>query len=748
MQAYGGLRCGLLASLGLLAAGEALAQASSPPAPHPAEPADVEEVVVTREYGTQNLDSPRFTQPLLDTPQSITVLPDALLEEQGRRTLRDALRNVTGVSILAGEGTPQQGGGDILTIRGFTARDDILVDGVTDVGVYFRDPFNTSQVEVFKGPSSAFAGRGNTGGTINIVSRLPTLADLGEAELSVGTHGLYRATFDVNHLLSEEGGVAVRVNGLYHQADEAGRDRTHNERWAIAPSISFGLEGATPVTVDWFHLQQNNQPDLGIPNARQVSFMGSGLEGRVLPVDSSNYYGYASDYQEVTVDRLTARAQHYWTDDANIRSILRYGRAHSDQIVSAPVVECACPTNSSDSSTGNPTTLTPATRIQGFAKPRDQVEEILASQTDLSLDFSTGVFRHNFIAGLEFTAERLENRRRIDRLGPALNAFDPAYVAAPDVPYQGTRARLSTDTSAAYLFDNVSLGRWELNLGVRYDDVSTRVRGFDDVGLYPEYVADVRVSDQEVSHNVGLVFKPTPESTLYLAYATAFEPSGRVDVVRTAGRTNAPPATLAELDVEPERSASVEFGGRWRLMKNRLGLAGAVFQIERDRVRTPGVNAGDPLVVSEGEQRIRGFEMSAEGAVTERWDVFAGYTYLDGEITRTNFAPDLGRRLPFTAQHSLSAWTSYEITDAWKIGGGVQHLSDRVSEITAARFVAVTSPGYTIGDAFAEFRVSAQAVLRLNVYNVTDEVYFQAFQNNHSIPAARRSAVVSLTVQY
>ena len=747
-----GVRSALLAGFGLsLAATAAAAQPTPerPPATAEQQETAVEEVVVTAETPPPELDSPRFTQPLLDTPQSVTVLDDELLEEQGRRSLRDALRNVTGVSIQAGEGAPQQGGGDILTIRGFSARDDILVDGIADVGVYPRDPFNAWQIEVLKGPSSAYAGRGNTGGTVNIVSRLPTLDVVGEAEISLGTADLYRVSFDWGRVLDKDRGVAVRLNGVYHSSGEPGRDHVHSERWALAPSIAFGLEGRTQLALDGYHLQTNNQPDLGIPNARLASFVGSGFEGRIFPVDRSNYYGYASDYQDVTVSRITARLDHAFSDDAEVRSVVRYGRTHSDQVISAPIPLCRapCTTNTSDTLVGAPTTVDATTLIQGFAKPRDQVEEILISQTDLSLGFSTGPVRHALVVGMELSGEYLENRRRIDRLGPALDPFNPVLTVAPDIPYQGTRARLRTDTRAVYLFDSLEWRRWEALAGARFDQVTTRAQGIDDTGLFPTYRADLTLTDRELSWNLGVLYKPVPEMTFYVAAATSFEPSGRADVVRTAGRNNNPPVTPAEFFIEPERARTVEVGARWDVPDGPR-LAAAAFQIEKDNARTPGSDPGDPPIVSEGVQRVRGFEISADGHLTDAWDLFAGYTYLDGRTLSSGFAADRGRRLEYTPRHTVSLWTSYQLTDRLKLGGGLQHMSERVSEITNVRFVEVRSPAFTVADVFGEYKLNETTTLRLNVHNVTDEEYVQAFQNNHSLPAARRQAVLTLGVLF
>ncbi|MFN7158623.1 MAG: TonB-dependent receptor, partial [Erythrobacter cryptus] len=308
--------------------------ADSLDAPDAAE-AGPREITVIGEYASETLSTPQHQLPLLDTPQTAVVISDDLLEEQGRRTLRDALRNITGVSFQAGEGNPP-GGGDAFNVRGFSARDDIFVDGIRDPGNYFRDPFYAERIEVTKGPASAFAGRGNVGGTVNIVTRQANLKDSLFGEAVVGTDQFFRGTFDGNAVLDTEHGIALRLTAMAHHNDEPGRDFVENERWAIAPSIGFGLGGDTTVMVNYLHLQQDDLPDLGLPNARNFSLAGSGFEGRVAPVDRDNFYGYATDYRHVETDTITGRIDHKVSDTIQLANITRYARVALDQIVSAP----------------------------------------------------------------------------------------------------------------------------------------------------------------------------------------------------------------------------------------------------------------------------------------------------------------------------------------------------------------------------------------------------------------------------
>lgn len=215
------------ATLAPLAAALALALClpahAAEPAPDAADkrkPTELDTVEVVGERGPE-ISSPKFTQPLVDTPQAITIVPAELMREQGVTTLRDALRNVPGISMQAGEGGVPAG--DNLTLRGFSARTDLFVDGVRDFGGYSRDPFNIEQIEVVKGPASTHSGRGSTGGSINLASKTARSGNFSNASLSVGDNALLRGTADFNHAIGDS--AAFRINLMAHD-NEVNRSKS------------------------------------------------------------------------------------------------------------------------------------------------------------------------------------------------------------------------------------------------------------------------------------------------------------------------------------------------------------------------------------------------------------------------------------------------------------------------------------------------------------------------------------------
>ena len=256
---------------------------------------------------------------MIETPQSIDVVPQHIIQEQGATTLRDTLRNVAGISLAAGEGGAQ---GDSLTIRGFTARNDIFLDGMRDFGSYYRDPFDMQEVAVLQGPSSITFGRGSTGGVVNQETKVPQTDHIFAADVELGTDQTRRVTADIDRALPSLGaGTAFRLNLMGHDSKLAGRDIGENRRFGIAPSLAFGLGTLTRFTLSYLHQGADDTPDYGIP----------WLFNAPAPVDRRNYYGFEhGNYLKTNVDMGTAELEHDFSNRISIRNQARYAHYHRD----------------------------------------------------------------------------------------------------------------------------------------------------------------------------------------------------------------------------------------------------------------------------------------------------------------------------------------------------------------------------------------------------------------------------------
>lgn len=735
---YGGLRTIQLkaTTLGLvnavMMAGAAHAQSTNAPAGQTNAPTQLPDVVVSGEqdsYKPEALASPKFTEPLRNIPQTITVIPEAVMLEQNATSLRDVLRNSPGISIQAGEGGVPAG--DNLSIRGFNARTDIFVDGVRDIGGYSRDPFNLEQVEVSKGPASTITGRGSTGGAINLVSKTPKLIPFYRGAFGLGTDEYKRFTLDVNQPLAEAGleGAAFRLNGMWHDAEVPGREVVGNERWGIAPSLTFGLGTPTKVTLSYFHMGQDNMPDYGIPWVPEgnIDPVLSNYINEAPPVDFGNFYGLtARDYEKIQTDIVTAEIKHDFNDSVSLRNLTRYGRTERDSIITAPRfvdIDPATPGNQYGR----------AIRRTDW-KDRDQADDLWANLTDFRFNFETGPVEHDVVSGFEFARET-ETRHLKSATGPDspnTDVFDPnpGDPYTEDIKRDGRRNESTADSFAVYAFDTLTLTEmWQVTGGLRWDhfDVDYDARAADGS------VTSLGRSDEMLSWRGGLIFKPRPNGSIYFGYGTSFNPSAEGLTLN---------ANVAELD--PEESRTFELGTKWDLFDRRASVTAAIFRTEKTNARTDGINPNDPPQVLDGVLTVQGIELGVAGKITEDWQVFAGYAFLDSEVDESNDPEEIGNALGNTPEHTFNLWTTYQLPFDLEIGGGAQYVGERSSNDTGAR----TAPDYWLFDAMAAYHVNEHFTLRLNVYNLADKEYIDRVGGGHFIPGAGRSAVLTASVAY
>jgi catecholate siderophore receptor len=663
------------------------------------------------------LSSPKYTEPLRNIPQTITVVPSSVIEAQNATTLRDVLRNVTGISIQAGEGGVPAG--DNLSIRGFNARTDFFIDGVRDVGGYTRDTFNTEQVEVVKGPASSYAGRGSTGGVINMATKTPRMTAQHDLSFGAGSDAYKRGTLDLNQPIESIDGAAFRFNAMWNDSDAPGRDAVNNDRWGIAPSLAFGLDTPTRVTVDYTHLDQDNLPDYGIPWVPNNNIPLAAYADQAPPVDYDNFYGLTSrDYEDTRTDVATGRVEHDFSGMANLRSVVRYGRTRRDSLITSPRFEN--------------TTTTDIRRTDW--KSRDQTDRILANMTDLTTRFPTGPVGHALVTGLELGRETSENWNRIEEgpTPPLTDLFNPDYTQ----PYTSRLVRDGAVTDAVansvalYAFDTVHLGNQvDLTGGLRWDRFALDYR--TDGAAAAE--TSLERTDEMVSWRAGVVYKPKPSGSVYASAGTSMNPS-------TEGLS----LTAATVALEPEKSRSIEVGTKWDLSEGRLGLSAALFRTAKTNARTPGVNPGDPPTVLQGEHVVGGVEVGANGALTNRWQLFGSYTFMNSEITQSNNPAELGKEFGNTPNHTVSMWTTYRLPRDVEVGGGAFYVGDRFNGNTGVR----TAPGYWVSESMASVRVAEHFTLRFNGQNLFDNRYIDRVGGGHFIPGPGRSINVTADVGF
>lgn len=686
--------------------------AAADPSLDAASATDLDKVVVEGEQ-IHEISSPKFTQPLLDTPQSVTIVPAELMQQQGVTSLRDALRNVPGISMQAGEGGVLAG--DNLTLRGFSARTDLFVDGVRDFGGYSRDPFNLEQIEVVKGPASTHAGRGSTGGSINLASKTARLESFNRAGLSAGDDGLVRATADFNHAIGDTS--AFRVDLLGHDGEVNGRDQVDNQRWGVAPTIGFGLGTDTTTHFSLFHMEQDNTPDYGQPWVPGTNTALPLSRNSTAPVDRGNWYGILErDYEKTRTDLATVTVKHAFSDTLALDNITRWGQSARDSVITAPRFASNTSTAISRAS----------------PKTRDSHDSIAANVTNLHADFNTGAVEHNLLAGLELSREKSKNKaRRENGTTPTTDLFnpDPHGAFAPPVRDPSGDVSAQAKSAAAYLFDTLTLNpQWELSAGLRYDHFDVEATSFDKTPAVNNWVTFGR-TDKVLSGRVGAVFKPAENGSVYVGYGTSFNPSAEGLSLN---------ANLASID--PEKSRTIELGTKWNLLDNHLMLTSAIFRTEKTNARIDDPAVSGTTYVLDGEQRVDGFEIGAAGRITDAWTVNLGYAFLDSEVVSNRFnAAEVGNELANTPRHSANLWTSYLLNDALEVGFGVQHVGSRWSSNANERL----AKAYTSYDAMVSYQINDAIGLRLNGYNLSNKQYVDRVGGGHYVPGAERTFMLS-----
>ncbi|MGH7399834.1 MAG: TonB-dependent receptor [Candidatus Rokuibacteriota bacterium] len=645
----------------------------------------------------------KMPDPVKDTPQSITVLPEEILDERALFTLRDALRTVPGISLAAGEGGGRQG--DNLTLRGFAAGNDIYIDGVRDLGQYARDTFNLEAIEVLKGPSSVMFGRGSTGGIINQVSKTPKLTPFYELSGTVGSGPQGRVSVDVNQPIGSSG--ALRLNLMGFKGETPGRDYIEQERLGAAPSFGIGLNGPTRVVVSYYYLSDDGMPDYGLPY----------VFGKPPDVDRETFYGLPGrDYEHDDIHIGTLRFEHDFNENVRLRNTLRLALIQRGSIVSPPrIVGSPAP--------GTPLSLISVSRA---GTQRRQEDTSVVNTTDLVVKFDTWGLEHTLVAGVEAARETSDVTRHAFTGVPNANLADPDNF--PNLAGLGRTKNFDGSSAATsvgvYAVDELALTeQWKIMGGLRYDlfDADFRNR-----------VAAQKLSrtDESLSPRAALVFLPTRSQTYYFSYGTSFNPSAEALTLN-----------LNNAGTEPEKNETFELGAKLDFLNGAFGLRGAVFQINKTNARTT-----DPVLgvqVTDGRQRVRGFEIEAVGQILRGWNVFLGYAYLDSRVTESRDfqggIPVEGKRIANVPEHSASLWTTYDITRQWQVGGGATFVDRRYANNNNTN----AAPSYVTGDVSIAYRPIQPLELRFNVLNISDETYFAATHPAHVIPGAARTFLLT-----
>ncbi|WP_347474036.1 TonB-dependent siderophore receptor [Acinetobacter thermotolerans] len=714
-----------------------------------------------------NSANKKFVAPLLDTPKSVSVISKQLIEDTQVTTLADALRNVPGITLGAGEGGNPNG--DRPFIRGYNSESSMYVDGVRSATSQNREMFAVEQVEVTKGSASAMGGAGTTGGSINMISKVAKAGDSLEGSVAGGTDNYQRITLDGNKDFGN--GIAARVAVMGHHNEKAGqKDGAEYKRAGIAPSITFGLDTPTRATLSYYYLKSDDTPDSGVPynNPFAATNANAGLNGNGKPINVKQgvYYGWEDrDFQKQENQIGTIKLEHDLTDNLTISNIASYSKSKNDYLWTNP-----------DDSKGN---IYLNNSVFARANSRVADTDTFTDQLALTGKFNTGSLQHSFNLGAEYSDQENDRTQYIIN---GLNATGSAYETCPATapagwctpvhnpnrgPWTGTistegadQYNTKTKSTSIYFLDSIEFNpQWIFDLGLRWDKFDTEqtmtygARNSAVLGSAttpPTAQAGDQVTTESdtdfFTYQAGVTFKPVENGSIYASYATSANPVG----VDAGDGSEGIGANYSNLD--PEESRTFEVGTKWDLFDDRLNLTAAIFRTEKQNAR---IQLDSTTYANIGESKVDGFELGLNGNITDKWAASLGYTYLDSESTKngvscrgttcTDQTVYNGNQMPNVPKNSATLWTTYDLTPAFTIGAGAVAMDKVYGDLANTKYV----PGYVRYDAMARYNVNKNVDLQLNVNNLTDERYFtKAYASHYATEAEGRNAVLSLNFKY
>lgn len=638
---------------------------------------------------------------LRDIPQTVNVVPQAVIQDQNAYSMQDALRNVPGVSFSVGDAQRDQ-----VVMRGFLTIYDQYVDGVRDDAMYYRDLSNIERIEVLKGPASVLFGRGSPGGLINRVTKKPTPEPVRDVTLIGGTGGQRRGEFDVG-INTDQNPVQFRLTGAVENSTSF-RNQYFLDRRVIAGTALLNLSEDTKLLLQIDYLHDKRLADQGLP----------GYHGRPVKVPVETYFGSAAGkdqaYNLSIVKSATATLDHRINDDLSFHSVLR---TYEDSL------NRNYTTNSVDAA---------AQKLSISRNTRFRDESGIYWQNELTQKFEFSGIKHAVLYGIE-----LGQQKKAERLYGLKNAaiydlFNPVLSVLPPIPagtIAGNDNTTKIEIAGVYLQDLVTLSsQWKLLAGARFDYLrQTR----DDRTAANR---DMQRSDNTISPRLGLVYQPIEPVSLYASYNRSFQPL--VDAFTFKENAD---------QLKPTQTQSLELGAKLDI-SNRASATLSIFQMTQSNIQVE--DPSDPNnALPIGSQRTRGVELTFSGEIAQNWSLIAGYAYLDGKIiastqNTSNGSPFQGKTSSLTPRHSMNLWLKRDLSNGFYVAGGVR--------IEGARFASaddqLTLPGYATVDLGAGYRGNKMD-MTLTAGNVLNREYFVSAHsgaNDYNMPGAPRNLLLAM----
>jgi catecholate siderophore receptor len=682
-------------------------------------------------YKAKRLSDSKHTRDIADTPQTMTVLTKDLIEDSGKTELKDILSAQPGITLGTGEGGNSFG--DRYIIRGYEARSDVFTDGLREPGLITRETFAVEQVEISKGPSSSFAGRGSTGGAVNVVTKKATLLDdFTTLEAGFGTDDYNRYSIDSNNVITDR--FALRVNALYSDADIPDRDPAKELRKGLLLSGVFEATNNLTLSADYYYFESDDRTDPGVILDRSTGVIDNDIQ----------YIGQSGlDFHDTKANIFTTKVDWKLTDNLTLENKTRIGKASNAFIVSGY--------NS---------------RFTSGIRPFNawQENKYVGNQTNFILDQSIWGKRHTIVSGFEYAKENVATGNytvSTDATVPTIDPYNPDNSIWSGSITKNDSNKNEIKTLSVYLMDTITLNEdWEVFSGVRYDHFDYSLVTTSDTYDY---------SDGLWNGHVGIVFSPWENGNIYASWSTSSNINGgEVDAGTNCGYGGLCTDSSGNYNAEPENSQNIELGTKWNLFDNNLLLTAALFQTTKDNVIEGGVDSyqsGGSL--NTGKNRVEGIEFGLAGNITPKLSGQMGLALMNSETLESFFDgtqavtfrgvtsyPDYtGRPKANFAKRSLNAQLKYKQTPKLSYGGNLTYSSGMLGgqpDQGSASDTIVRTPSYTVIDVFADYKLTNNLNVRASIQNLTDKDYYTAIYRGGDIIylGDARSANVNFTYKF
>ena len=699
-------------------------------------------------YKAKTSGDARRVKDIADTPATISVLTQTQMQESGKSDLRAVLAAQPGITL----GTGENGNafGDRYVIRGHEARSDVFVDGLRDPGMTTRESFAVEQIEVTKGPSSTFAGRGSSGGAVNSITKQASMEyDFTKLQAGLGTDNFQRYTLDANQRISDT--VAVRANVLYADRDIPDREPANRERTGIALSGAFQATDKLNLIADYYYLDAEDSPDLGTYINRDT-----GKPTKDIPV-----YVQDQDFLESEVEVFTLRVGYQFNDTTRLDNATRYGTTDNGYVVTGAGGSTR---DATDPVAPNTDTITLSTH-QGW-----QEVDYWVNQTNLFVDTNLAGMENQFVFGVEYSdlsvlngTYDVTNNGATNCITAGRRGVSPSYCALDgngvevaninsllgrSIHKEDEDSDYNVETWSLSVMDTIDINdQWSVFVGVRIDDFDYDNKVTGNTGA-----TDWAYSDTLWNGHAGVVYQLTEDGNIYFNYSTATNINGgESDVGANCGYGGLCGAVDIINDSQPEKVENIELGTKWNILNDKLLATAAIFQINKEDVMESenGFDYSTNGFLNSGENRVEGVEISLVGNISEDWSVQFGASVMNAEVLESYNSENIGKTLANFADKSAFLQLRYQATDKLSVGAISTYSSEvYTGQPDTAANENLSVPSYTVYDLFANYAVTDKLNVRLNVGNVTDEDYYFTAYRSGSFTYLGDARNAQVTVAY